>query len=839
MNSPTKAICTAAVVFMVSFIHEARIPSIERAKSPTTSHRSGALEALEFYTASRSYPKSDISPDKYYRAYDHVKSSMTRAETLVPIDTVWRFIGPTNFSGRMISVAINPINPSTIYAGAAAGGMWRSRSGGLGSDWQRVQTGFPVLGVNAIAIDPADTTVMYLGTGEVYRYQGSVGGMVVRTTRGSHGMGILKTTDGGLTWTKSLDWSYNQQRGVQALKFNPMNTRTIFAATTEGVYRSVDAGATWNPVLEVLMARDVAINPSDTNEVLAACGNFASTGHGIYRSTDGGTTFIQIAGLPTFSGMAVFGTYQSNPERIYVHLAESTTVIGTLYRSTDFGENWTLINTSSNSDVQGWYARFLAVHPNDSSKIIRGAQGLWRSTNGGMSFSSVPYGWADYHAFAQHPTNPEIIYIADDGGIWRSTNFGVTFDFTGGGLETSQFYNGFSSSGTDSLIALGQVQDHFGWMYVGTKVWVNGGVDEVGWTAINQINDNVMYAGTRGGGSIWKSTNRGNSFFSSSNGISGGISSWNAPFALSRSNPTFLYFARSIVFKSTNAAGGWTATNGGVELDGNPGLSIAIAPTSPDTVFVGTAPLLGRSHIFRTTDAGTSWTDVTGILPDRYPMDIAIDPSQSSTVYVAFGGFDTAHVFKSTDAGTTWDDITGILPDVPATALIVDPVNPSIVYAGTDIGVFVSTNSGGEWMSWNDGLPEAVIVSDLSISPSNSAIRTVTHSAGVYERTLFEIVTTAIRNPDHQTPIAYMLSQNYPNPFNPKTNIGYEIGDVGYVSLKVYDLLGREVATLVDEEKSPGTYDVTWDAAEQPSGVYYYRLSLGGTSATRKMLLLR
>jgi photosystem II stability/assembly factor-like uncharacterized protein len=799
--------------------------------------RSGALQALEFWTAARAYPGKDIPDDSYHLANLRL-GKMMRVGGPTETDSTWRFIGPTNFCGRMTSIAINPLNPNTIYAGAASGGLWRSYTGGLGGDWHRVVLGFPVLGVNAIAMDPSDTSTVFIGTGEVYRYQGSSGGISIRTTRGSFGMGILKTTDAGATWTRSLDWSYNQRRGVQAIRFNPQNPNTILAATSEGVYRSVDAGATWTPVLEVLMARDIAINPDDTTLVLATCGNFASPGHGVYRSVDGGATFTHVAALPGFAGMAVLGTYQANNQRVFVHLADSTNVLGVTYRSTDFGATWTLAHSSNSGDVQGWYSRFLAIHPADSSRMVLGAQGIWRSTNGGSSFNTVPGGWADYHSFACHPTNPDILYMVDDGGVWRSTNFGISFAFVGTGIETSQFYNGFSSSASDSLIAIGQVQDHFGWMYTGSSTWEESAVDEVGWTAINQSNDFIMYAGSRGGGAVYKSTNRGQSFNWSSNGISGGSSCWNTPFVLSVSNPAVLYFGRSIVYKSTNSGSSWTATNGGAELDGNPPLSMAIAPSSEDTVYVGTVPMVDRSHLFRTVNGGASWDDVTGILPDRYPMDITVDPGDASVVYVAFGGFDTSHVFKSVDAGSTWLDITGSLPDVPATALIVDPRNSDIVYAGTDIGVFLSTTGGGDWLAWNEGLPEAAIISDLSISPSNGAVRAVTHSNGVYERSLPPEIPTGVESPAG-VPVTFVLRQNYPNPFNPVTTIEFEIIEPSFVTLTVHDLLGRAVATPVKEWLAAGIYRRTFDGGVLASGVYHYTLTDGKREITRRMMLVR
>jgi hypothetical protein len=225
-------------------------------------------------------------------------------------------------------------------------------------------------------------------------------------------------------------------------------------------------------------------------------------------------------------------------------------------------------------------------------------------------------------------------------------------------------------------------------------------------------------------------------------------------------------------------------------------------------------------------------------------MDIAVDPRDARIVYVAVGGFDTIRVARSVDAGASWMDISGTLPNVPATAVAVDPFNPKHVYVGTDVGVFVSTNGGGDWMSFNDGFPEAVIVADLVVSPSNRSLRAATHSNGVYERRLLSTLTS-VEHEDRQ-PVMFALEQNYPNPFNPTTTIRFSVesasgrtGEPGRVTLKVYDVLGREVATLVNESLQPGRYKLTFDATGLASGVYLYRLRAGEFTQTKRMMLLR
>ncbi|TAK56350.1 MAG: T9SS type A sorting domain-containing protein [Bacteroidetes bacterium] len=737
-------ICFLSFILTFSSMFQTPVnqPESKKVKHERRGSRSGAMEALDFWSSARAYPGVDVDKEKYFKEYQREKIQFKRNKRGVNAAGIWEPIGPFDLQGRSLSVAVNPQNSNTIYVGSASGGMWRSYTQGADHDWLQVPLGYPALGISSIIIDPADTNIMYVGTGEVYRYQGSTGGHTIRTTRGSYGIGILKSLDGGQTWTKSLDWSNNQQSGIQKLLMNPQNGNTIWAATTEGLYVSYDEGATWNPVYPVTLVNDIVINNNDTNKILISVGNFKTAGYGVYKSTNGGGSFNAVSGIPDFSGKTALSLYESDPNIVYASVADSTTGVGSLWKTTNFGDTWTELPTSVYWGVQGWYSHFIAVHPTNPDLLCHASVGIVYSDDGGASFLGTSGGYSDNHGFAYDPNNPDVLYAANDDGIYRSTDFGKTFQDVGFGMMTGQFYAGFSCSAQDSNIAIGQSQDHIpGYIYRGTLHWDGSVVDEAGWTAIHPTNDYIMYADSRYGDGIYKSTNRGNSF-TYITGLSG-FGSWNAPLALSKSNPVVLYFAKDKVYKSINSGLNWAATNSNTVLDGNPAISMAIAPTSHDTVFVGNAPISSRARVWRTTNQGNVWTDVTGTLPDRYPLDIAIDPTDSRIVYVVFGGFGTGKVYKSTDAGGSWTDITGTLPDVPTTAVVIDPENPNYVYVGNDISVYLSTNGGTSWSTFGDGLPDAVIVADLVISPSNRALRCVTHGNGVHERKLYDGTTPA------------------------------------------------------------------------------------------------
>jgi len=299
-----------------------------------------------------------------------------------------------------------------------------------------------------------------------------------------------------------------------------------------------------------------------------------------------------------------------------------------------------------------------------------------------------------------------------------------------------------------------------------------------------------------------------------------------------------MYAGRDRVYRSTVGGGSWAAPSN-IALDGNPLIALAVSPMDPNVVYAGTAPVSSRARIFVSTNGGTSWANITGTLPDRYPVDLHADPSQAGTVYGVFSGFATSHVFRSTDFGQNWTDIGATLPDVPTSAIVVDPIRSNVIYVGNDIGVYVTTNGGVSWTEFQSGLPEAVIVMDLTVSSRNRMLRVATHGNGAYERHLLESPSSVAQT---WTTGDVRLEQNYPNPFNAATNIEFRIPNHimhGVVSLRVFDLSGREIATLMNRDLPPGNHKLFFEGKDLASGIYVYRIQVGSYAAARKMVLLR
>lgn len=714
-------ILPSAAALALLLLDGVALPPPTSTEAPSEGRYPGAYEALSYWSAQRAYPDGSLGRDAWFRAWAdfHTAREAQAAQRAGGVPP-WEAVGPKNTTGRMLCLAFNPQNPNTIWAGSASGGIWVTHSGGFGVQaWKYLPTGLPVLGVMSIAFHPQDSNIVYAGTGEVYNLDGAGNGAAYRSQRGTYGIGVIKSTDGGQTWTKSLDWSYDQERGVNQVRLDPRHPDTVWAATTEGLYRSTDAGANWTLALAVNQVVDVWPHAGDSDILLVTAGNFGSPGHGLYRSDDGGFSWVQIVtGVPSsFQGKALLGGAPSDPDRIYASFGHGFTTSGPnaswLCRSDDGGLTWQIVNTTDYSQWQGWFSHDVAVHPYDADLCVAIGIEVWRSADAGLSLvkegvgglvlgtppvgsdeGGPDYVHADCHDVVWHPTDGDVVYVATDGGVFRSDDQGFTWRTVNGGMQTTQFYNGTSTAGWDSLFFIGGLQDNSTVTWSGNGAWTRHIGGDGSWTAAHPANPQVWYASWQGL-NILRSTDAGYTWNPLSV-PSSGATCFIAPYVLSPSDPAVMYAGRDVVYKSVDGGSNWFAPDP-APLDFNPALAMAVSPTDEDVVYVATAPLYTRGHVFSTTDGGLSWTDITGDLPDRYLTDLEVSPHDPQVVFVTLSGFGSSHLYRSTDGGASWENLGADLPDVPGQAIAVDPAFPGHVYYGNDLGVWSSTDAGITW----------------------------------------------------------------------------------------------------------------------------------------------
>jgi tricorn protease-like protein len=251
-------------------------------------------------------------------------------------------------------------------------------------------------------------------------------------------------------------------------------------------------------------------------------------------------------------------------------------------------------------------------------------------------------------------------------------------------------------------------------------------------------------------------------------------------------------------------------------------------------IYVGT----DDGKIWVSSDNGVTWKEITNTSVERWVTRVVPDNNDENIIYATYSGLKwrdpDSRVFKSTNMGEDWIDISYNLPDAPVNSFAIDPSSPNTLYAGLDVGVFV-LKGNESWEAYGTGLP-IVTVYDMKVHPTTKKLIIGTHGRSMYG---IDTDGTVAVNEESNIPGHFVLEQNYPNPFNPTTSIEYSVVSNEYVSLKVYDLLGNEIADLVNEKKEAGKYNVTFDASEFASGVYIYRLTSGSINLSKKMILIK
>jgi len=326
---------------------------------------------------------------------------------------------------------------------------------------------------------------------------------------------------------------------------------------------------------------------------------------------------------------------------------------------------------------------------------------------------------------------------------------------------------------------------------------------------------------------VQRSQNGGASWQSGTNGLTGS-GAWVGPIISHPTEVGKFFTARSQVFVTTNAGAQWTPLSSGTSGTIR---ELAISRSDPAIMFATSG-----AAVYKSTDAGVTFANVTSGLPGRIITSVYVHPDSSSVALLTYSGFGTGKVYKTTNGGVNWSSISGNLPDSPVNdALIYYPgTATSIYYAAMDIGVFFTNDYGATWVELADGLPNTVAM-HLDYHQATNRLRIGTHGRGVWETSN----PIGLINYSNQVPSSFSLQQNFPNPFNPVTTIKYDILTEGFVKLAVYDILGRELRSIISQNQKPGTYTVQYDGSNLSSGVYFYKLFTNGFTETKKMMITK
>jgi len=661
---------------------------------------------------------------KQVRAMQHGASDKAAANWTPLGPTSWQTTSYNPGNGRVNVILEDPANASTIYAGTPAGGLWRSTDNG--QSWTALFTDLPTLGVSGMAIHPVNGT-LYVATGD-------------GDGTDTYSMGVIKSSDNGATWSPTgLDWQTAQVRTTNALRMHPTDPQVLFCATSHGLWKTSDGGTVWAKVAEGRF-RDVEFKPSDPAIV------YASTDQ-LHRSTDGGSTFTVVtAGLPVATDVnrMQIAVSAADPTVVYVVAGrEDDSGFKGLYRSTNSGASFNLRSSSPNlfgyyengtdAGGQSWYDMALDVDPVNAQHVYVGGINVWKSTDGGISWdikshwvypSIWGYTHADIHHIGFHGNR---LYVGSDGGVFRSTNGGTDWTDLSEGLEITQFYRLGGSPDDASLIMAG-AQDNGCNLFDGVQ-WTHVlGADGME-TAITPGDPSVIYACQQYGG-IHRSDDGGASFNNISFPI-GEDGAWVTPYAIDPSDNTVLVAGYNNLWRSTDRGDNWTQLSSfGTTRTIR---TLAIAPSSSATLYFA-----NDLNMRRSTNTGATWQTVGTTLPDQVITGIAVDPADALHVYVSLSGYSAGEkVFESLDGGATWTNRSGNLPNVPANTLVLGPGGDGI-YVGTDLGVFYSEAQLSTWQPFSQGLPNCV-VTELEVHVASGTLRAATFGRGLWESDLFSM----------------------------------------------------------------------------------------------------
>ncbi|MFN2459294.1 MAG: WD40/YVTN/BNR-like repeat-containing protein [Candidatus Velthaea sp.] len=690
----------------------------------------------------------------------------------------WREIGPAVSGGRVSSVVGSAHDPKLYYLGAAGGGVWKSAN--AGETWTPVFDAQSVSSIGAVAIDPKDDNVVWVGTGET-NPRNDV----------TYGNGIYRSGDGGKTW-KHLGLEATLQ--ISSIAIDPRDGNTVVVGAmgdffndsdARGLYRTTDSGATWTKTLYAgpqSGISDLAVDPKNPDVMYAGMWQFrrvpwtfTSGGpeDGLYKSTDGGKTWSKLAahGLPAgITGRIGVAVAPSDSNRVYA-LIESKD--GILWRSDDAGANWTMVSKDTLVNQRPFYFSHVSVDPSNADHVYGVSEALSESRNAGKTFHAIARGvHVDYHSMWIAPNDAQRIIVGEDGGYAITLDGGRNWSFSRN-LAIGQVYHvGFDDQTPYRVCA--PLQDNNGFCGPSNSLNPNGIPDDA-WERVVGGDGMWAWPDPRDANLVWTDSQNGNlSLYDRAAKRNMGIApyrgtsgdefaldrakyrfNWDAPIAFAPWDRRIAWYGANVVFETRDRGMHWhpispdltrnvkehqKPSGGPLALDVSSAefsdniLHIEASSKHAGEIWVGTDDGL----VQLTLDGGAHWKNVTpaGVPAFARVETVAPSPLIDGTAYAVFdrhmSGDRTPYVYVTHDHGRTWSSLGAGLPhDQEARSVRPDTRNPHLVFAGLENSIWSSYDDGAHWTKFNVNLPPVAIY-DIRIQPRFNDLIVATHGRSVW-----------------------------------------------------------------------------------------------------------
>jgi PKD repeat protein len=692
----------------------------------------------ESYAEPRVYPSGDKTlisrANEEYQSYLQQNAQNRQSGNNSVLSSTWAALGPFGDptggnAGRINAVRFDPTAPNGIWVCTPDGGLWNTSNNG--TSWTTNTDQLSPIGNADVVFDPTNALNMYMATGD-------------GDANDSYSVGVLKSTNGGSTWgTTGLTWAVSSGNRIYKMLINPLNKNVIFVASTAGLLRTTNGGTSWATVAAGYFT-DLEYRPGDTTTVYSVSSSMWGGSTSFYKSTNGGASFSATAtGLPAGNACDRFAIAVTAANANYVYLVGSSAAndgFYGFYQSVNNGGAFSSKSTTPNllgwasagndTGGQGWYTLSVAANPSNANEVIVGGVNTWKTSNGGTNWtlnthwtgSGAPFAHADCHDLVYK--NSTTVYMGCDGGIFYTANSGASWASLSGNMNIAELYKMGNSKTTYSLAIAGH-QDN------GTNVYTGGWAQTMGGDGMSAFidwsNDAVRY-GEQYQGSFNRTTNSGGSWTAITTGLTG-TGAWNTPWHQDPLVANTIYGGRVQMFKSTNQGTSWSQMG---TLTGTATVTeFASAPSNSSVMYV----IQGGTILWKTVNGGTNWTNVTGTLPvgSAKMSFVAVENDDPNSVWVTFSGYSAGNkVYLSSNGGTTWTNYSTGLPNLPTNCITYWNNTKDGVYVGCDVGVFYRDSTTASWAAYNTGLPN-VSVHDLAIFYPTGKIRAATYGRGMWE----------------------------------------------------------------------------------------------------------